>query len=361
MSLRLLRPRLGQLFLLGCREPTLPVELVTLVRAFDVGGMLLTATATGDVLQVADLTRATRDLCRDVPPWVGLHPDAPGPLPTLAGWPALVSLGQADAPGLTRAWATALAHQRLALGLTIEWSPVLDLGPARHADVRHPRTLGADPAGVGRHAALIVDALQGAGVAACARDFPGVAQAQPDAGVAYPLIEAPPDHLAAVEWVPFRAAIAAGVAAVMASHVLAPGLDAEHPVARSPAVLRGALRGALGFGGVIVSDDLSVLPAETDAGVHPAVAALAAGCDVLTYADGNMHPVAHAIEQIIYAAERQTLPHARLEDALARHEAMKVGFLSDAARRSRPPAPDLPAMLAAAEMDAVAARMRQAL
>lgn len=361
MSLRLIRRQLGQLLVVGIAGDRVPVELRALAREFAIGGVLLALRNLTDPLQVADLTREIRTLTRDVPPWVGLHPDAPSRVPPAVPWPALATLGRADALDLTTAFAAALAGERLALGLTLACAPVLDLASRRGPMTQSVQAIAGEAAIVARHGACIVETLHRVGLAACAGHFPGIGEADPDAGVAWPLVDLPPDQLDAVEWVPFRAAMAAGLPAVMTSHVLVPSLDARTPAAQSPAVLRDALRGRLGFGGVAFSDDLDAWPdalLHTD-GIHPAVRVLVAGGDVIVHGGGDLNRVADTLEQIVKAAEREDLALTRLEDALRRHEAMKAAYLSEAARRSRPALPALADMLGSSEADRVADRMRE--
>src|SRR4029453_11564870 len=95
-----------------------------------------------------------------------------------------------------------------------------------------------------------------------------------------PLIEHPPDRLEAVELVPFRAAIAAGVASIMTAHILVPALDEELPGTLSPAIVDGLLKKTLGYGGLVLSDDLEMKAISSRFGVPEAtVKAMAAGCD----------------------------------------------------------------------------------
>lgn len=361
MSLRLSRPQLGQLLMVGIAGDRVPVELRSLAREFGIGGVLLGSRNLTDPLQVADLTREIQTLCRDVPAWVGLHPDAPSRVPPAVPWPALTTLGHANALDLTTAFATALAHERLALGLTLTCTPVLDLVSRRTHMTTSVHAIAADAAVVARHGARIVETLHEVGLATCAMHFPGIGEADADAGAACPIVDLPPDRLAAVEWVPFRAAMVAGLPAVMTSHVLVPSLDTRTPAAQSPAILRDALRGTLGFGGVVFSDDLDAWPdaARLADGTHAAVRVLAAGGDVIVHGGGDLDRVAATLEQIVKAAERQDLALTRLEDALRRHEAMKAAYLSDAARRTRPVLPTLAGRLGSSEADRVAERMRE--
>jgi beta-N-acetylhexosaminidase len=360
VSLRLIRPQLGHVLVVGMAGDRVPIELTSLAREFGIGGVLLASRNLVDPLQVAELAREIQGLARDVPVWVGLHPDAPSRVPPATPWPALATLGRADALDLTTAFATALARERLALGLTLECAPVLDLASRRGSVAPSLAAIAPEAALVARHGARVVETLRAAGLATCARHFPGIGEADADAGGPCPVVDLPPDQLDAVEWMPFRAAIAAGVPAVMAAYVLVPGLDERTPAVQSSTILRDGLRGRLGFAGAIFSDDLDTWPAAALGEETPAVVrVLDAGVDVLVQAGGDMDRVAATLEHLVRAAERKDLSMSRLEDALRRHEAMKAAYLSDAARRGRPPLPHLGAVLGSSEADRVADRMRE--
>src|SRR5206468_7159953 len=106
--------------------------------------------------------------------------------------------------------------------------------------------------------AAIIRTLQGEGVAACGKHFPGHGDTSVDSHLELPLVEHPPDRLRRVEFVPFRAAVQADVATIMTAHVLVPSLDEERPATLSRRVVTELLRKELGYQGVILSDDLEM-------------------------------------------------------------------------------------------------------
>lgn len=337
-----------------------PVELRSLAREFDIGGVVLSSGNLIDPLQVAELAREIQGLARDVPIWVGLHPDAPSRVPPATVWPPLATLGRADALDLTTAYATALARERLALGLTLAFDPVLDLESRRGPAEQRLTSIARDALVVSRHGGRIVETLHAMGLAGCGRHFPGIGEAEPDAGAPCAVVDLPPDQFDAVEWAPFRAAFAAGLPAVMASRVIVPSLDEEAPVVHSRPILHETLRGRLGFTGVVFSDDIDAWPLSALREETPApVRFLQAGGDVMVQGGGVLDRVAETLEHIVKAAERDELPVSRLEDALRRHEAMKAAYLSDAARRTRPALPSLADVLGASDADRVAERMQE--
>jgi beta-N-acetylhexosaminidase len=164
-----------------------------------------------------------------------------------------------------------------------------------------------------RHVRAYVKGLQATGVSACAKHFPGHGDTHEDSHLALPTVDRAP-NLA-----PFAAAVEAGAVAVMTSHILVASIDAERPATLSPHVL-GILRSELGFDGIVVSDALDMAGACTGRGIPAAaVAALAAGCDLLcTGPDKDAALVRDIQAAIIAAVQTGTLAEERLAEAAAR-------------------------------------------
>src|SRR5262249_27843758 len=139
------------------------------------------------------------------------------------------------------------------------------------------RSFGSEADLVARHVAAFVDGLQGAGVAACAKHFPGHGDTSLDSHLALPSV----DTLEESALVPFRAAIDAGVLAIMTAHIVVRALG-ELPATMSQELLTDLLRSELGFDGLIVTDALEMKAISDTVGVEEgAVRAIAAGADAL--------------------------------------------------------------------------------
>jgi len=165
-------------------------------------------------------------------------------------------------------------------GIDFSFAPVLDIdyGPR---GVIGDRALHFDPTTVGALGACIVRGFADAGVAAVAKHFPGHGFAEADSHVAVPRDERPLKELQRKDLLPYKAAIAAGLAAVMPAHVIYGQVDPE-PAGYSRFWLQEVLRRQLGFEGLVFSDDLSMEGASVAGGpLERARAALAAGCDMV--------------------------------------------------------------------------------
>ena len=176
-----------------------------------------------------------------------------------------------------RAVGTVISAELGAHGVDFSFTPVLDLDFGASAVIGQ-RAFHYDPNAVGALAAQLIEGLSGGGMAAVGKHFPGHGFAAADSHVAVPTDPRPAKDIFRKDLLPYRAAIKAGMAAVMPAHVIFPQADAE-PAGYSKYWLQEVLRGELGFDGLIFSDDLSMEGASTVGGVvERAQAALAAGC-----------------------------------------------------------------------------------
>jgi beta-N-acetylhexosaminidase len=239
-------------------------------------------------------------------------------------YPGNAALGAVDDVALTERVHAAIGADLAALGVNLDLAPCLDVLAAPDNPVVGTRSFGADPALVARHGAAAVRGLQAAGVAACAKHFPGHGATLLDSHHELAVV---PDDLATVETrdlPPFRAAVAAGVLAVMPGHLRVPGLTGELPASLSAAAI-ALLRTSLGFGGVVVSDALEMRAVSDPFGIPgAAVRAVAAGNDLLCLGrdvpEGGYLAVRSALRDAVRAGD---LPGARLEEAASRVTALR--------------------------------------
>jgi beta-N-acetylhexosaminidase len=179
-----------------------------------------------------------------------------------------------------RAAAYVAGAELAAHGVDFSFAPVLDIDFGT-SGVIGDRALHFDPTAVGALGASLVQGFADAGMAAVGKHFPGHGFAEADSHVAVPRDERKLAELWKKDLVPYRAAIEAGLAAVMPAHVIYSQVDSE-PAGYSKIWLQDILRGKLGFDGLIFSDDLSMEGASTAGGIpERARAALGAGCDMV--------------------------------------------------------------------------------
>ncbi|MDG4830232.1 glycoside hydrolase family 3 protein [Solwaraspora sp. WMMD1047] len=252
--------------------------------------------------------------------------------------PGNLALGAVDDPELTEAVARDLGLELAAAGINLNYAPDADVNSNPDNPVIGVRSFGATPDLVARHTAAWVRGLQSAGVAACAKHFPGHGDTSVDSHLDVPRIRSSRAQLDAGELPPFRAAIDAGVQAVMTGHLLVPAIDDRWPATLSQRVLVGLLRDELGFQGAVITDGIEMRAITDRYGIERAtVRALAAGVDAICvggdHADeGSAIRLRQAIVDAVVAGE---LPEERLVEA-----AKRVGQLAAwaaAARADRTP------------------------
>jgi beta-N-acetylhexosaminidase len=179
-----------------------------------------------------------------------------------------------------RAAAYVIGAELAAHGVDFSFAPVLDLDYGSSA-VIGDRALHFDPTAVGALGASLVQGFADAGMAAVGKHFPGHGFAAADSHIAVPRDDRPVADIMKKDVLPYKKTFEAGLAAVMPAHVIYTQADAE-PAGYSKYWLQEVLRGKLGFGGLIFSDDLSMEGAGTAGGIpERARAALAAGCDMV--------------------------------------------------------------------------------
>jgi len=244
-------------------------------------------------------------------------------------WPAAATLGRSGDIALAERFARALAAELRAVGITLDYAPVLDVLTNPKNPVIGDRSISEKAVDAARLGAAIVRTLQAEGIAACGKHFPGHGDTQVDSHLELPIVEHPVERMRQVEFLPFKAAIDAGVATVMTAHVLEPALDEKRPATLSHRVVTGLLRGELGFEGVILSDDLEMKAIAGEYAV-PAAAVLAveAGCDGVLICSGDHQTQAAALEALVHAVETGALTEKRVEDALNRQRRAKERFLA---------------------------------
>ena len=235
--------------------------------------------------------------------------------------PGNLGLGAIDDAALTEAVARDLGLDLAHAGITLDYAPDTDVNSNPDNPIIGVRAFGADPDLVAKHSAAFVRGLQDAGVAACAKHFPGHGDTAVDSHHSVPVIDRSREQLERCELVPFRAAIAAGVLSVMTGHLLVPAYDPELPATLSPRILTELLRDELGFDGVLVTDGIEMQGVRRIFGLEGAtVRALAAGADAICV--GGEHAderTAIRLRDAIVAAVRSgELPEKRLQEAAER-------------------------------------------
>lgn len=242
-------------------------------------------------------------------------------LEEVTNFPHAMAFGATRDPEFAREAGRITAREARAIGVQWNWFPDADVNSNPENPVINTRSFGEDPEQVSKMVKAYIEGVHEFGMLTTAKHFPGHGDTDVDSHLAVPSIKGDKAHLESVEFLPFQAAIAANVDAVMVAHVLAPALDPDpnHVATISPAIVTGVLRQQLGFKGIIVTDALNMraltkLFPEGGAAAagHAAVEAVKAGDDVLILPpdlDG-------AYNGLLQAVRSGEIPESRIDESV---------------------------------------------
>jgi beta-N-acetylhexosaminidase len=237
-------------------------------------------------------------------PWIGPTPTAATLAPDGGG--AAFRLGRATALGLR------------ALGINLDFAPVVDLCEPDAPNGIGDRSFGTDAAVVSRLAGSFLDGLQKSGVAGCLKHFPGLGETTVDSHEILPTVQCDRHRLDDRDVRPYRL-LAKRAASVMVGHGHYPALDPQPglPATLSHGIVQGCLREQVGFAGLVVTDDMEMgAVADLDRHGSAAVAAVAAGCDLVLYCS-DLERAARAHRALDEAAAGDPSFRSRIEAAAA--------------------------------------------
>jgi beta-N-acetylhexosaminidase len=235
--------------------------------------------------------------------------------PLWPAYPSAATLGGLSAGPRVQEEAVRLASRLIAadlqsLGVTIDCMPVLDAPTEDGHAVIGDRAYSRDPARIAALGAAAIEGLLAGGVLPVIKHVPGHGRARADSHLELPVVRASARELAATDFAPFAALAEAPLA--MTAHVVYEAIDPERPATLSPKVIQDCVRGAIGFRGLLLTDDLSMKALAGPFGAR-AAAALAAGVDVLLHCNGRLEE-ASAVADACPLLDGESL--ARAERAL---------------------------------------------
>ncbi len=340
----------GQVLVAGFGAGAPPAGLVDATRRGELGGIVLFKRNVGEMADVARLIAALASAApADAPLLVAIDQEG-GRVARLGApvvkLPPMRTLAMLHDPALTRRAGAVLGAQLRALGITMDFAPVLDVDTNPANPVIGDRSFSRDPAEVIVQALAFAEGLESAGVLSCGKHFPGHGDTEVDSHLALPRVSHSRARLDAIELAPFRAA-RGKLSSLMTAHVVFDALDPEVPATLSHHIVTDVLRGELGYQGVVFSDDLEMkaLADRMSAG-EAAVRAIAAGCDaVLVCSEPELVDEARA--ELAERATHDDELRARLLHAAESFVAM---------RRRAPPSPIVDAVRLSAALEASGAR-----
>lgn len=323
----------------GCAGPKLSDDERALFRRVNPVGLILFARNCVDPSQVAALVADFKATVAFPDPLILIDQEGGrvqrlGP-PNWSKLPAaerIAALAEVDADAAENAallLGRLLAADLAPLGITVDCAPVLDIRRPDTHDVIGDRAFGGAPGQVARLGRAVCEGLLAGGVLPVIKHIPGHGRARADSHKELPVIGAALNDLAASDFAPFRALRDMPLA--MSAHVVLSAVDAAQPVSTSKTAIERLVRGAIGFGGLLMSDDIGMQALAGDMGDRTR-ACQRAGCDLILHCSGDrdeMEAVARTVRPTTTIAERWLV---RAEQ-LRRDSLDEQPFDSAAARR----------------------------
>ncbi len=319
----------GQIMIIGLEGVSLTPDMRRMIEQVYVGGVILYEDNIGEPSQLAQLNADLQQAARQGgQPGLFICIDQEGgPVTRLreskgyTEFPSQMAMAATGEVENARRAARAIAAELEAVGINMDLAPVLDVNNNPDNPIIGVRSFSSDPHQVARYGVTFIEAMQAEGILAIGKHFPGHGDTSIDSHVSLPTVPHDRARLEAVEFVPFKAAMQAGVAGIMSAHITFPAMDPTpgRAATLSPPVLTGLLRGEMKYDSLLMTDSLvmGALKASGYPAPQAAVAALQAGADLLLFhGDYAQHREAH---QLIVAKVRSgEIPMSRLDEAVRR-------------------------------------------
>ena len=324
--------KVGQLIMVGFDGTQANEAIETHIRERLVGGVVLFSRNIQSPQQTAELTNELQRLAsgtaRQIPLLIGIDQEGGWVIRLKEGatvLPGNMALGATDSTELAERAGEITAVELAAVGVNLNFAPVMDVNNNPQNPVIGRRSFGESPELVSRLGVAYIHGLQRNGVLATAKHFPGHGDTTVDSHFDLPTVSHDQERIHALELKPFRAAIDADVAAIMTAHIVYPAFDADRPATLSPAILTDLLRKELGFDGLLITDamEMKAIDARYQSG-EAAVMAVEAGADIVLALQTPAKQL-EIFDTLLSAVKSGRISQARLDQSVERILKSKEG------------------------------------
>ena len=325
------REKIGQLFMVGFLGTSVTPDLASFIKEYKPGGVILFSRNLESVEQIVNLTNGLQARSPHSPLLISIDQEG-GRVSRLPNgftiFPPCGLLGHCNSSELAYAAAATTATELRAVGVNMNMAPVLDVNSNPVNPVIGDRAFGTTPDVVCKLGLATAAGLQDNKVVACGKHFPGHGDTSVDSHKELPVVEASRGRLEAIEFLPFRRAVAQSIASMMTAHVLYRALDPELPATLSPTIITNLLRQELQYDGVVLTDDLEMHAIIDHYGIEDAaIRAVLAGCDILLICKDRDREAA-AFKAVEQAIEAGVISPERLDLSVARIARLKDRFVT---------------------------------
>lgn len=324
-------PKASEFFICGIKTTALTDTELSFIKRNPLGGIILFKRNIESLHQVIRLNQAIIEANSDYVPLLSVDQEG-GRVARLFGIctdlppMAMLSPQLTKTPHLAYRLGAMQARELASLGFNLNFSPVCDVLSHHENEVIGDRSFSPCPKTVATLAAHYIKGLQGAGVAACAKHFPGHGSTSVDSHFALPVLSVSMRELYARDLVPFREAIAANVATMMTAHIVIEALDSL-PATLSSKALTDLLRNEFNYNNVVISDDLDMKALADHYSLKEILEhGLSASVDLFIIGN-DFDKAMHAIELLQHLIDHDEQIRNRAIHAAARIDRLRSRFL----------------------------------
>jgi len=323
---------IGQLFVVGFNGYAVPADLKKFIQESNLGGVIYFKRNVQSPAQLAELSNELQFACREkTAPGLFISIDHEGGkvnrlVKPFTKFPGNDYLGELNSPKIGFEFGMILAKELKAVGINVNYAPVVDVNTNRDSPIIKSRAFSDDPEICGKLGSAVCRGIQKMGVIAVAKHFPGHGDTKEDSHFTLPKVNKTVAQLEELELIPFRRVIRSRVAGIMTAHIMNPAVDSEFPSTLSKKTM-DILRNDLRYSRIVFSDDMEMKAIADNYPVgEAAVLAVNAGCDCLIYKGDAGLPM-EAFEAIIKAVESKKIAMATIEQAVGRILGVKKSFI----------------------------------
>lgn len=325
-----LREKIAQMFVVGVGAQELTAEERTTMERYSFGGFILFGHNCCDPAQILSLTRALWDTTKCLPPFIAIDQEGgrvhrlPKPF---THFPPAARLGATGNATLAYKAARITAGELSAVGINLDFAPVLDVNSNPNNPVIGDRSFASDPQKVSGFGAQWIQGLRDGGMIPCGKHFPGHGDTDKDSHLDLPVVDRCLGELRKVELPPFVNACRNGIESLMTAHVIYRALDPKLPATLSHSIVTGLLREQLSYQGVVFSDDMEMKAISEHYGAEEAVRlCVRAGVDAMLFC----HELPRAIRAFNFLCsefEKDVTVRLQVENSYNRITKLKQDFL----------------------------------
>lgn len=331
---RTLEELVGQLFMVGFEGTQFNTDLSYFLKKLHIGGVIYFKRNIQDPFQLAELSRSLQEKAMElssIPLFISIDQEGGSVArlgPPFTQFPSASNMASSEDPKeWIRYFAQTQAHELKLVGINMDLAPVLDVNIRGPEGLMASRSYGSDPSQVARLGALCITEFQQAGIIACAKHFPGIGDTELDSHQDLPIQLKDKEELEKVELVPFKEAIKIQPGAVMVSHVKYPAYDLKYPASLSQLIITGLLRQALGYEGLVMTDDLEMGAVGRHYEIEEALfLACRASADCLLICH-DPEKIERGYFYLLNKIKNSTIPEESFMNSLKRNLSLKQKFL----------------------------------